>query len=144
MPQLSLRPMLESDLKLVLEIEQELFTAPWSPLMFVQEMQNNICLVAELDEIIGFFCGYKVLDEFSINNVGIRKKYQKQGWATKLINSVIEEQTKLGIKSFFLEVRESNLAAINLYKKCGFVQIGMRKHYYHSPNEHAIIMLRSV
>jgi len=143
MPELYLRPMLESDLEIVLEIEQELFTAPWSRQMFRQELKNNICLVAELDEPIGFFCGYKVLDEFSINNVGIRKIYQKQGWATKLINLVIEEQKQLGIKSFFLEVRESNLAAINLYKKCGFSQIGMRKNYYHSPSEHAIIMLKS-
>jgi len=106
-------------------------------------MQNNICLIVELDEPIGFFCGYKVLDEFSINNVGIRKKYQKQGWATKLIKQIVNAQAKLGIKSFFLEVRESNLAAINLYRKCGFCQIGMRKNYYHSPQEHAIIMQKS-
>lgn len=144
MSKISLRPMLEADLDTVLDIEQELFTAPWSRLMFLQELQNNICLVAELEETIGFFCGYKVLDEFSINNVGIRKKYQKQGWATKLINSVIEVQANLGIKSFFLEVRESNLAAIKLYKKCGFSPIGLRKNYYISPIEHAIIMLKSV
>ena len=45
-----------------------------------------------------------------------------------------------GIKAFTLEVRESNLAAISLYQKLGFVSAGIRKNFYDAPKENAVIM----
>jgi ribosomal-protein-alanine N-acetyltransferase len=127
----------------ILVIEKELFSEPWQEEYFKFEIEQGDSLTAiskETSRIVGYVCGWAVLDEFSITNVGVAKKYQKQGIAQQMLELLLSRKVAEGTLAFYLEVRESNLAAINLYRKMGFVTIGKRLKYYRHPVEDAIVM----
>ncbi|PID28980.1 MAG: ribosomal-protein-alanine N-acetyltransferase [Candidatus Cloacimonadota bacterium] len=138
-----LRNMTEEDLGEVATLENQLFSDAWTEEMFRSEINLHEAFIAvnpETNEILGFTCGWTILDEYSITNVGIKKSFRRRGIAFRMLKAVIEEKIKKGIKYFFLEVRESNFPAILLYEKLGFEKNGMRKNYYSSPAENAFLM----
>ena len=138
-----IRVMTLEDIEEILLIENELFTSPWSMAMFVHEILNHKAFVlTETSEnlIVGYTCGWKVLDEYQITNVGIAKAYQRRGLAEYLLIKVIKLMLEEFCFNYFLEVRESNISAIQLYRKLGFIEIGRRKNYYNNPIENALIM----
>lgn len=131
------------DIGEVLAIENELFSSPWSVDMFIHEILNHkaFTLVDVTEKcIVGYTCGWKVLDEFQITNVGIARTHQRRGLAEFLLVEVMNIMLKDFCFNYFLEVRESNNPAIRLYRKLGFVEIGKRKNYYSNPVENALIM----
>ena len=83
---------------------------------------------------------YQVMEEGDITNVAVHPKYRKQGIGNALVNALLREALLLGISEITLEVRVSNLTAIHLYEKNGFVSEGTRKNYYEKPREDALIM----
>ncbi|MBN2829328.1 MAG: ribosomal protein S18-alanine N-acetyltransferase [Candidatus Cloacimonetes bacterium] len=130
-------------LPVILEIEKELFSEPWLEEYFKFEIEQGDSLTAfhkETGEIVGYICGWAVLDEFSITNVGVAKRFQKQGIAERMLELLLSRKVSEGVVVFYLEVRESNLPAINLYRKTGFTTIGKRLKYYRNPVEDAIVM----
>jgi len=141
--------MSDSDLQQVYEIERQCFTAPWSIDSFRYELSNKmtILLVASLNEhIIGYVCLRTIVDVTHLLNIAVLPRFRRHGIGSGLLERAIEELkcSQHGSRFLTLEVRESNLAAINLYKKFGFGVIGRRKGYYHSPNEDAILMGREL
>ena len=129
-----------SDAPLLLEIEQQSFSNPhWDRNSFLR----YTCLVAEVDGTIAAFLvsheTFPAVDgappEREILNLAVAPKYRGMGIATALL----KHQLSLGA-THFLEVRESNLAAQSLYRKCGFVETGRRLGYYEFPHEAAIVM----
>ena len=78
-------------------------------------------------------------DECELLSIAVEPAEQGKGLAKMLMEYCCNELTKLGIEKFFLEVRESNIAAISLYKKMGFEKISERKKYY-ANGEAAVIM----
>ncbi|MCK4956700.1 MAG: ribosomal protein S18-alanine N-acetyltransferase [Candidatus Cloacimonetes bacterium] len=137
----NIRKMQISDLPEVLKIETELFSDVWTEQMFVEEINTQVSYVLELDnEIAGYICGWKLYDEFNITNVAVSKKYQQKGYGKLLVDFIITEIAKENFHILFLEVRESNLAAIKLYERVGFNEVGRRKKYYKNPTEDAILM----
>ena len=66
--------------------------------------------------------------------------YRRQGIARKLLTYTLQSAMREGVQSSFLEVRESNLAAQDMYRKFGYVEVGRRKRYYRDNNEDAILM----
>ncbi|HOD53050.1 MAG TPA: ribosomal protein S18-alanine N-acetyltransferase [Candidatus Cloacimonadota bacterium] len=136
-----IRRMSEEDLNEVYSIEMESEHDTWDfegfKIAFVQD-ESYVLLDSEGMIIAGFLFGYETADEFSISNIAIRKCYQNKGLAYQFLNHVIME--KKHIKSFFLEVRKSNLPARRLYDKLGFVPLYIRKAYYQSPVEDALVM----
>ncbi len=134
-----IRKMLEKDLSEVVEIEQSCFTSDaWSESSFVYAMESDelLSLTAEID---GRVAGYIVVTrivEASIDSIAVSPEYRRQGVAEKLIWAALEGFSG----DVFLEVRQSNLAARELYKKLGFEEISVRKNYYEKPTENAIIM----
>ena len=131
------------DLHNVLEIEKELFSEPWSAKMFIGIIINHESYVlrkSDEQEIIGYICGWKINNEFEITNLGIKKKFQREGFGEILVKYLIKKVKAENYKTFILEVRENNFAAQKLYKKIGFEIIGIRKEYYHNPKENAVVM----
>jgi ribosomal protein S18 acetylase RimI-like enzyme len=94
---------------------------------------NNIITANVANELVGFVI-YNDFSDIEILRICVIKNYRKSGIAINLINKI----KKLN-KDIFLEVREDNIPAINLYQKCGFKQIGVRKNYYFD-NTNAKIM----
>jgi ribosomal-protein-alanine N-acetyltransferase len=79
-------------------------------------------------------------DEMEIENVVIAQGMRRFGLGSLVLERVLQEAKNQGIRRVFLEVRESNLAAIKLYEKAGFVSTGKRKSYYRDPDEDARLL----
>ena len=96
--------------------------------------------------IVGFIVARLIQNECEILNIGVTKSMRKKQVASKLMDALIGECNNKYIKHIFLEVRTSNLAAISMYKKFDFNEIGIRPNYYLTKNGHedAIIMGRDL
>lgn len=138
-----IRRMKEEDAPQVALIEADNFSVPWSEKSFREAAvkTETIYVVAEENgEILGYAGAWCVFGEADITNVCVRKVSRKQGIGTRMLQFLIEEGVNVKIKTFFLEVRESNSAAISLYEKFGFQKIGIRKNFYEKPVENGIVM----
>ncbi len=90
--------------------------------------------------IAGFVGLWFVLDEAHVVIIGIRQVDRRKGLGELLLISALEQAAENDSRVMTLEVRESNEAAITLYKKYGFQQVGLRRRYYSDNGEHAVIM----
>jgi len=98
--------------------------------------------LAALDDdgiVLGYVGLMFVLDEGYISNVAVAPEERRQGVADALISALVD-RTRNKLAFLTLEVRESNAAAISLYKKHGFEIVGNRKNYYERPRESALLM----
>jgi [ribosomal protein S18]-alanine N-acetyltransferase len=91
----------------------------------------------------GFILGREVLDEGEILNLAVAKGDRRHGEGEALSREMMKSFAARGVQRVFLEVRESNLAAIAFYKKLGFGQVGRREGYYREPAEAALILEHS-
>ena len=138
-----IRDFTKNDIQAVAQIEKQCFLSPWSEKALLEEIGNPNAnfFVCEKDKTI---CGYIgsifVCDEASVTNVAVSPLFRRQKIGEKLVSQLILRAQKKGILNIFLEVRESNIAAQNLYKKCGFEAVSIRKGFYSNPKEDAIIM----
>lgn len=133
------------DVDRMTELDKICFTVPWSKAEFEKEMTSNplaLYMVAESEqEIIGYAGVWLIVDEGHITNVAVHPMFRERGIASRLIESLLSRsKEKAGTKNFTLEVRVSNVAAIELYKGFGFKEIGLRKGYYSDNKEDAAIM----
>jgi [ribosomal protein S18]-alanine N-acetyltransferase len=138
-----IRKMTSEDVVEVMEIEANLFPDPWSEEFFSEEFERHDAFVLENNqtmELAGYICGWHVLDEFMITNIGIRKDLQCSGLGEYLLREVMSQKADAGVIYCYLEVRESNVPAISLYTKLGFGIIGKRLNYYQHPDENALVM----
>ncbi|MBN2460558.1 MAG: ribosomal protein S18-alanine N-acetyltransferase [Candidatus Cloacimonetes bacterium] len=128
---------------LILDLEKCLFSEPWTREMFLQEMTQHDAFVlrnSENGEILGYICGWKILEEYHITNLGVNPGYQRQGWGEYLVRYLMKIKSAEQHREFYLEVRKSNIPALSLYGKIGFKIIGARRNYYNEPKEDAILM----
>lgn len=127
----------------VADIEKECFSIPWSKESIKETLNDKryLTLVAKDGKMtVGFATCFTILDEGSINNIAVTSKYRNMGIASAIIKSVIDYGIKKHLSFWTLEVRKSNFAAINLYKRFGFEQIGIRKNFYEKPSEDGLLM----
>lgn len=141
---MNIRLMTEEDVDSVVQIEQQLFSKPWTKQDFMNSMsdRHNIYVVAEDEkqEVIGY-CGiWGVLDEGQITNVAVRPDAQGQGIGYEMLSELLRIGKNEGLQQYTLEVRVSNSRAISLYKRLGFEEEGIRKSFYEKPVEDGIIM----
>ncbi|QHH95846.1 ribosomal-protein-alanine N-acetyltransferase [Acinetobacter gyllenbergii] len=138
--------MQENDLESVTAIERLVQTHPWSRQQFQESLASYQCTVYEqANQVVGFCILQPVLDEANLLLMAIDPSQQGKGLGYKLLDESIQ-QLKNNPIQIFLEVRESNTAAIGLYEKIGFHQIDLRKNYYPNPDgsrEHAVIMVKT-
>lgn len=143
----TIRAMGPADLEDILEIERLSFISPWTRGMFEDTICSPIArnLVLEKDnKIIGYIMLYSVEDEVHIMNIAIDPVHRRKGFGIYLVNRVIEDCARDGGTEFFLEVREGNRAAQDLYRTLGFSVIGRRKGYYRETGEDAFVMHMSI
>ena len=116
---------------------------PWSEQQFVDSLNNHHCFVLKQQEkAIGFCIWQRVAGEACLLNIAIEPDFQRRGLARQLLNHGLSYCQCNGDLQCYLEVRESNLAALALYTKLGFENAGLRKNYYplEQGREHAVIM----
>lgn len=117
--------------------------APWTKAQFLADLNQKIShylILANEKEWIGFISYQLLVDEVDITHVVVNNKFQQQGYASRLIDHLMDDFKNKQISRVFLEVRCSNKKAQNLYHKKGFEPVGKRKKYYHQPTEDGIVM----
>ncbi len=135
---------IESDLKNILLIESQNKVALWSLKNFQESLtaKDYFKVVRFNDETVAFIIAKVMNHECEILNLGVEISMRKKKLASKLLNNLINFSKARNIKQIFLEVRVSNTAAVNLYDKFKFNEIGCRPNYYITENgrEDALIM----
>ena len=135
-----IRPATADDLPALLEIERQCFSHQrWR----TEDFLAAECVLAETDgRVIGFLVSRQVfsgdgsdLPEREILNLAVTPSFRRIGIAKTLLEHELKQKA-----AFFLEVRESNRAAQELYRSVGFTEIGRRPEYYQKPREGAIVM----
>lgn len=132
-----------SHIEQIAELEQCCFTDPWSSRSVASELDNPLALwlVAEdAGKVAGYIGSQSVLGEADMLNLAVAQEYRRRGLGTRLINDLEARLRQQKVSSLTLEVRVSNEAAIALYKKLGFSQVGRRRNYYEKPREDAWIL----
>lgn len=133
----------ETHVEQVAALEKLCFSAPWSPNAIAGELTNPLSLwvvAADNGTVAGYVGSQSVLGESDMMNLAVLPAYRRQGVAYKLVAMLIEKLCEQDVHSLTLEVRASNEAAISLYDKIGFVQVGRRPNYYTNPKEDALIL----
>ncbi len=145
-PSWRIRIAAEHDLSEVARIEKGSFSDPWSEPEFgaILASPHAIFLVAcdTEDSIAGYVVMMSVLDESEVLNIAVDSHQRGKSLGSMLLDKCLEEAESRGSKSTFLEVRESNEAAIRLYRSRGFEEVSRRRGYYRSPVEDALVLRR--
>jgi len=142
--ELSLRPMIHSDLERVLCVERAAYPIPWTQSNFEDclRAKNRCWVFFSGSHTLGHAVVSYVLDEAHLLNICIDPRYGRRGLGRRYLQLLISQALENQATMFFLEVRESNHAAISLYRSEGFNEVGVRKGYYPAQNgrENAILM----
>ncbi len=137
-----IRPMSEADLDAVLIIEQASFPSPWKREHFQHEISapHSFPFIAEFDGIIvGYVCLMSLFEEAQILDIAVAPGQRGRGVARLLMDYAMVVAREKEAEVLALEVRASNVAAITLYERCGFVRTGIRCKYYEGVDD-AVLM----
>ena len=120
------------DLQCLFEIECAAHSHPWTASM-LEESLKGTHIVKKLNsetDIAGFFILLDGGDFWEVLDIVVAPQYQSKGLGKHMLKRIIESAINAKKEKVFLEVRESNLVAQSLYRKCGFKIISTRKKYY--------------
>ena len=139
-------PMNADHLEELERLERICFSRPWSKRMLGEELENQCAAFLVAEDENGTVLGYAgllvMLDEGYITNVAVFPEYRRLGVAAKIIEVYMNFAAANNLAFLTLEVRPSNGAAIALYRRFGFEEVGRRKNYYDLPKEDALILTR--
>jgi ribosomal-protein-alanine N-acetyltransferase len=134
--QFSLRPVTEDDLPQLLAIERQVYAAPWTAENFVAELTKPYSLFYVLTDdetdsrIAGYIVCWMMFDDCQILNVAVDFPFRGLGMAKLMIRKVIALASNKSIKKVILEVRKTNMPAIQLYQGLGFAITHILKGFY--------------
>jgi ribosomal-protein-alanine N-acetyltransferase len=139
-----IRKMTLEDVEHVIAIDRMSFSLPWPERSFRFELTDNPasrCWVAEVDgKLVGMIVAWLIVDEVHVATIATHPDFRRQGIAKKLLSYALQHLSIEGAQSSFLEVRASNLAAQEMYRKFGYEESGVRRRYYKDNDEDAILM----
>ncbi len=142
---MEIRRLTYADLPQVVAIERRTFPAPWSLAMFVLELSKpgGVCLVAVEDELVTGYCICSRHDVvWHLMDIAVDPDRRRRGIATALVGGLLERLPGPD-DQVTLEVRPSNVAAVELYEGFAFKAAGVRRRYYQDNGEDALIMWRT-
>ena len=143
-----IRGLREADLDRVTELGLELSQAPhWPRSVYEAVLDPNsplrLALVAEdvaTGRLVAFAVAVVLAPEAELESIAVVSSRQRHGLGRRLMAALMEELKRAEVNELMLEVRESNLAAIEFYRKLGFAETGRRARYYADPVEDAVLM----
>ena len=134
---------IRKDAQFIAEIERSCFSTPWTVEQIISSEDTTVFFLAKDGEkVIGYGGMYTVLDEGYVTNIGVLPEYRRKGIGSKILKELINFSIEKSLSFITLEVRVSNVAAIELYKTFEFNEVGRRKNFYRNPTEDAFIMTR--
>jgi ribosomal-protein-alanine N-acetyltransferase len=138
-----------ADLPAVIELDQRSFSLPWPASSFKFEIENNPvsrCWVVETQiegeppVLIAMIVIWLIVDEAHVATIAVHPAYRRQHIAQRLLSFALIDAYHSGAVKSFLEVRRGNLAAITMYQRFGYQQVGIRRKYYQDNGEDAVLM----
>ena len=144
-----IRPMRESDLDRVQEIDRLSFSLPWPDRAYQYELHENelsSLWVAEVLlkqgnwQVAGMIVVWFIVDEAHIATLAVAPEFRGHGLAKSLVKTALEAAININMNQATLEVRANNIPAQQLYKSFGFEIVGRRPRYYRDNHEDALIM----
>ncbi len=143
-PSYVLRPMTRRDIPQVCEIERASFKEPWSRSDFEREFlfwyASEMTVAARGEEVLGYSVLWHTENGLHLANVAVREDRRGRGIGRALVENAIAEARRLRAGRITLEVRESNLKARKLYEELGFRAVEIKRGYYRSDREDAVVM----
>lgn len=140
-----IEPMTRQDLPEVLAIERASFADPWAAVAFERELDNEFSRTPVARDEDGRVVGYTVYwvagPEYHILNIAVRQDARRRGVGRLLMNRIIADAQRDKAEFIALEVRPSNLPARAMYRKYGFVTVGVRPHYYRDGEDAEVMIL---
>ena len=137
------RQALAADLPGILAVEREGMPAPWSRHLLEAEIFHpaaRLFVAGKDDSCTGYISFRLNPPEAELLRLVVAPANRRHGIGRYLLESGLKNLTGCGARVCFLEVRQSNIAALALYARSGFRKIGTRPGYYHSPQEDAVVM----
>ena len=145
---LELRQMTALDLDEVGLAEARIYPFPWTPGVFVESLAAGYRAWVGLENgvIVAYAFMMMVLDESHLLNISVVPERQGNGLGKYLLDFLFTDARDNGAKYMFLEVRTSNVKALEMYRRKGFAVIGERRGYYPAAHgrEDAIVMSRDL
>lgn len=152
---LQIRHAVREDLPALLRIERASFSDPWTEDAFSTAISLDRMRVLVADSptgegkdgargLAGYVVALVIGPEAEIADLAVAPGRRRQGIGGALLRRAIEELVKDGVRTFYLEVRESNSAARTLYEANGFRPVGRRRGYYRQPVEDALLLRRDI
>jgi ribosomal-protein-alanine N-acetyltransferase len=138
--------MTPEDLDEVMEIEQYSFPTPWSRTVYEHDLKRNpksrfyVARSEDDDELLGYIGNWVIEDECHVGTIASKREFRGRGIAEALLIHTARTSLAESVTYIILEVRENNFAAINLYRKLGFQQVGLRRGYYRDTGEDALLL----
>lgn len=144
-----LRRATAADLPEVVALERVCYGDPWPATSFASLPDNaRVFFTVARDDVRGRVAGYVVawyvMDEGELANLAVAPGDRRRGIGRALLDAMLGDAAARGTSRVYLEVRESNAAARQLYASREFEEVGRRKQYYRSPTEDALILRRTL
>jgi ribosomal-protein-alanine N-acetyltransferase len=138
-----------SDLPEVSALERACYADPWPASAFAVLPDNprvffTVARAEPAGPITGYAISWYVLDEGELANLAVSAGLRRRGIGRALVQAVLSDARAREIRELYLEVRQSNAAARELYAAHEFEQVGRRKEYYRTPVEDALILRRTL
>jgi ribosomal-protein-alanine N-acetyltransferase len=157
--ELHLQSLTEADLDLVWDTEKRAYAHPWSRGNFEDSLRsgypaqmlvtqplpgdNPLQLTASGHMLLGYWVAMAGVDEMHLLNIAVAPEHRRQGWGLVLLQALATHTLAQGHAWLWLEVRTGNTPAQGLYRRMGFLPVGLRKQYYPAGNgqrEDAVVM----
>lgn len=124
----------QKDLPSLLFLERKSFVSSWTEKQLANQLDHSrgLSLGCFDGDLKGFILISTVLDEAEILQIAVDPERQGEGLARALLDAALVYLKAKGVNLLMLEVRESNVTAVSLYRNYGFVEDGLRKGYYPS------------
>lgn len=131
-------------LRAVMRIESRVYPVPWSMSLFLSELalrSTRAYYVAYVGrQLVGYAGLMMTLDDGHVTTIAVDPAWHRHHIGSRLMLAVVREALRRGATSLTLEVRLSNRAAQNMYRRFGFRPVGVRKNYYAETKEDALVM----
>ena len=139
-----LQPMRRRHLRGVVRIEAQVYPRPWSHSLFVSELAlraSRAYVVAKVGrDVVGYAGLMMSLSDGHVTTIAVDPEWHRRGIGTRLLLTLAHEAIERGALALTLEVRLSNKGAQEMYKRFGFVPVGVRRGYYADTGEDALVM----
>lgn len=139
-----IEPLSEATVVTAAAVEKACLETAWSESQLRQLPAHTVYLIAlnEAGEVEGICSANRMGDEAELLNLAVLPEYRRQGTAGRLLACLFQKLSADGFRKLYLEVAETNLPAISLYRKYGFSEIGLRRGFYHGTD--AVLMEKSL